>query len=139
MISPKSYVRGVFVALAMLVAAPLAGVGVSPLATPAVAQQRDPLISSVLFEGNQGFSDAQLLSMVDSGCSRRCLAGGHRRRRREHPPRLRSKGYPGVSVTPRVEPVDNGRVRVTFVINEGNRTGIAAINFAGNKPSTRGR
>ena len=35
MISPKSYVRGVFVALAIAVAAPLAGVGVSPLATPA--------------------------------------------------------------------------------------------------------
>jgi len=132
MISPKSYVRGVFVAVAMLFAAPLAGVGIAPLATPAVAQQRDALISSVLFEGNQGFSDAQLLSMVDSAArgiaSPGVLAADAESIRLAY----ESKGYPGVSVTPRVEPVDNGRVRVTFVINEGNRSGIAAINFAGN-------
>jgi outer membrane protein insertion porin family len=132
MISPKSYVRGVFVALAIAVAAPLAGLGLSPLATPALAQQRDPLISSVLFEGNQGFSDAQLLTMVDSAArgvaSQGVLASDAESIRLAY----EAKGYPGVSVTPRVEPVDNGRVRVTFVINEGVRSGIAAINFAGN-------
>jgi outer membrane protein insertion porin family len=132
MISPKSYVRGVFVALAIAVAAPLAGVGVSPLATPAFAQQRDPLISSVLFEGNQGFSDAQLLSMVDSAARGVASQGAIAADAESIRLAYESKGYPGVSVTPRVEPVDNGRVRVTFVINEGTRSGIAAINFAGN-------
>jgi outer membrane protein insertion porin family len=36
-------------------------------------------------------------------------------------------------VTARVEPVDAGRARVTFVIVEGDRAGITAINFTGNE------
>src|SRR5690606_12591123 len=33
---------------------------------------------------------------------------------------------------PRVEPTESGRVVITFVVDEGNRAGIAAINFTGN-------
>src|SRR5690606_34398565 len=66
MIHPKKLMRGAFLALAMLAAAPLVGAGGSLLGVaPAYAQARDALISSVLFEGNSGFSDAELLAMVD--------------------------------------------------------------------------
>ena len=37
-----------------------------------------------------------------------------------------------VKVTPRVEPTESGRVVITFEVDEGNRAGIAAINFTGN-------
>ncbi len=37
-----------------------------------------------------------------------------------------------VNVTAKTETIDDGRVRVTFVVNEGERAGIAAINFTGN-------
>jgi outer membrane protein insertion porin family len=64
MIDPTKLVRGVFLALAIMVASPFAGgplLGIS-----AVVAQQDPLVSAVLFEGNQGFSDAQLIAMVDA-------------------------------------------------------------------------
>lgn len=129
---PKSLMRGVFVALAIMFAAPLAGIGASPLATPAVAQERDPLISSVLFEGNQGFSDNQLLAMVDSAARGIASPGVIAADAESIRLAYDAKGYANVTVTPRTEDVGNGRVRLTFVINEGNRSGIAAINFAGN-------
>jgi outer membrane protein insertion porin family len=124
--------RGVFVALAIMFAAPLAGMGVSPLATAAVAQDRDPLISSVLFEGNQGFSDNELLTMVDSAARGIASPGVIAADAESIRMAYDAKGYANVTVTPRTEQVENGRVRLTFVINEGNRSGIAAINFAGN-------
>ena len=57
--------RGVFLALAVLFTAPLAATGLPGAIGTAYAQNRDPLIAAVLFEGNQGFSDAQLITMVD--------------------------------------------------------------------------
>ncbi|MDP1730758.1 MAG: hypothetical protein Q8L54_06170, partial [Devosia sp.] len=66
MIDPTKLMRGVFLALAMLTAAPFSGAGGALLGVDqAQAQQREALIASVLFEGNRGFSDAQLLAMVD--------------------------------------------------------------------------
>ena len=66
MINPTKLMRGAFLALAVLLAAPVAGVSV-PLVgtTQALAQANEQLISSVLFEGNRRFSDKNLLAMVD--------------------------------------------------------------------------
>ena len=66
MIKTTKLMRGAFLALAVLLAAPVAGPGV-PLVgvTQAMAQAREQLISSVLFEGNKRFSDKNLLAMVD--------------------------------------------------------------------------
>src|SRR5690606_8450638 len=65
MINATKLMRGVFLALAMMSGAALSGGGLIGV-QPAQAQQaRETLISSVLFEGNSGFSDSQLLAMVD--------------------------------------------------------------------------
>ncbi|MDP1729827.1 MAG: outer membrane protein assembly factor BamA, partial [Devosia sp.] len=48
------------------------------------------------------------------------------------------KGYTNVSVTARQEVTESGRVRIVFVIDEGVRAGIAAINFAGNNSINSG-
>jgi outer membrane protein insertion porin family len=125
--------RGVFMALAIMVAAPLAGMSALTLsAGAAVAQDRDPLIAAVLFEGNQGFTDAQLITMVDVATRGTANQGVIAADAESIRIAYEDKGYGNVTVTPRVEQTENGRVVVTFVVNEGERTGIAAINFTGN-------
>src|SRR5687767_7986692 len=47
-------------------------------------------------------------------------------------------GFLGVGVTARTEATTDGRVRVIFVVNEGERAGIAAINFTGNNSISSG-
>jgi outer membrane protein insertion porin family len=135
MTSLKRLARGVFVALALLAAVP--AMSMAPFAGAAVAQEQR-LVSAVLFTGNQGFSDAQLLAMVNVGergtFSEDSLAADAESIRLAYV----EKGYMGVTVTPRVEDAGNGRSRVTFDVNEGQRTGIAAINFTGNNSINAG-
>ena len=47
-------------------------------------------------------------------------------------------GYTGVTVNAQTQTVDGGRRLVTFVINEGSRSGITAINFTGNSAINAG-
>ncbi|HVW91017.1 MAG TPA: outer membrane protein assembly factor BamA [Devosia sp.] len=93
----------------------------------------NPIVASVLFQGNQRFSDAELLTMVSAASQ-----GSY------SPDRVQGDvatiknaykqvGYTNVTVTPQTQTVDGGRVRVTFVINEGTRSAVAAINFTGNR------
>jgi outer membrane protein insertion porin family len=137
MINPTKLMRGVFLALAMMSGATLTG-GALVGAQPVLAQSQDTLVSSVLFEGNSGFSDNQLLAMVD--VASRGTVSAARLAADVESIRLayESKGYVNVSVTARQEPAANGRVRIVFVINENERTGIAAINFTGNNSINAG-
>ena len=139
MINPTKLMRGVFLALAITIAAPLVGMNASFLSVGAAqAQTRDPLVASVLFEGNQGFSDAQLLTMVDVATRGIASPGVIAADAESIRLAYESKGYVNATVTPRVEDVGNGRVRITFVIDEKARTGIAAINFTGNNSISSG-
>ena len=131
MIHPTKLTRGVFLALAILGAAPLAGTSI-PVFGTVIAQAQDQLVGSVLFEGNRRFSDAQLLTMVDVSASgiftQQRLASDIESIRQAYD----KDGFLSVGVTAKTETIADGRVRVTFVVNEGNRAGIAAINFTGN-------
>lgn len=129
---PKMLMRGVFLALALILVAPVAGLSGPLGVTTAQAQARDPLVSSVLFEGNQGIPDSQLLAMVD--VATRGIASPAILEADAESIRLayNDKGYANVQVSTRLQPTSSGRVLVTFVINEGERAGIAAINFTGN-------
>ena len=128
---PTKLMRGVFLALAILGAAPLVGTSIPVLGT-AMAQAQEQLVGSVLFEGNKRFSDAQLLTMVDVSASgifsQQRLAADIESIRQAYD----KDGFMSVGVTAKTETIADGRVRVTFVVNEGNRAGIAAINFTGN-------
>src|SRR5690606_29966936 len=128
--------RGAFLALALVVAAPLGGVSV-PLVGVAEAQEQR-LTSSVLFEGNNGFSDAQLSDMLNvtarGSFTDASLAADLETVRLAYV----AKGYTGVKVTSRLEQAPNGRTRVTVVVDEGQRVGIAAINFTGNNSINSG-
>ena len=86
----------------------------------------------MLFEGNKRFADKQLLTMVDLASrgtfSRSRLEADIESIRLAYA----NEGFTNISVTARTENTQGDRVRVTFVINEGDRAGIAAINFTGN-------
>ncbi|RZL70683.1 MAG: outer membrane protein assembly factor BamA [Rhodococcus sp. (in: high G+C Gram-positive bacteria)] len=114
----------------MVLAAPLGGVS-GPLVGVAQAQEQR-LTSAVLFEGNSGFSDAQLSDMINvttrGSFSDGSLAADVETIRLAYV----GKGYTNVKVASRLEQAPNGRTRVTFVVDEGTRVGIAAINFTGN-------
>ena len=131
MIHPTKLMRGALLALAILGAAPLAGPSI-PLLGVATAQAQEQLVGAVLFEGNRRFSDAQLLAMVDVSASgiftQQRLASDIESIRQAYD----RDGFLSVSVTSRTETTTDGRVRVIFNVNEGNRAGIAAINFTGN-------
>jgi len=90
------------------------------------------IVGSVLFEGNQKFSDSQLLDMVNMASS-----GVYTDERLQTDIQTiklayKNAGFEDVAVTARTETDDNGRIRVTFVLNEGQRAGIASISFSGN-------
>lgn len=131
MIQSTKLMRSAFLALAILGAAPIAVPSI-PLLGVATAQAQEQLVGSVLFEGNRRFSDAQLLAMVDVSASgiysQRRVAADIESIRQAYD----RDGFLSVAVTARTEPTADGRVRVIFNVNEGNRAGIAAINFTGN-------
>lgn len=97
-----------------------------------VVVSENTVVASVLFEGNLRFSDDKLIAMVNLASrgtyTDQRLAGDIATIKSAYD----TAGYTGVSVTSRTENVADGRKRVVFVINEGDRAGIAAINFTGN-------
>ncbi len=97
-----------------------------------VRVSENAIVASVLFEGNQRFTDENLIAMVNVASrgtfTAERLAGDVASIRAAYD----NAGYTGVSVTSRTETVADGRKRIVFVINEGDRAGIAAINFTGN-------
>ncbi|HEY4202267.1 MAG TPA: outer membrane protein assembly factor BamA [Devosiaceae bacterium] len=139
MFDPKKLMRGVFLALALVSAVSVSGVGGSFLGVQAAqAQAKAQLIASVLFEGNSRFSDKELLTMVDTATRGTYTQQGVATDAESIRLAYNKAGYTSVTVTPRVEQVEGGRVRVTFVVNEGTRTGIAGINFTGNNAVSAG-
>jgi outer membrane protein insertion porin family len=131
MINPTKLMRGAVSAIAIMGASPMIGAGIPVLGVVA-AHAQEQLVGSVLFEGNRRFSDSQLLAMVDVSASgiytQQRLASDIESIRQAYD----RDGFLGVGVTARTEPTNDGRVRVLFQINEGERAGIAAINFTGN-------
>ncbi len=97
-----------------------------------VVVSENTVVASVLFEGNLRFSDDSLIAMVNLASrgtyTDARLAGDIATIKSAYD----SAGYTGVNVTSRTENVADGRKRIVFVINEGDRAGIAAINFTGN-------
>lgn len=132
MIEPTKLMRSVFLALAVAVAAPAVSTAVPLLGVGTAYAQSQTLVASVLFEGNRRFSDEQLLTMVNASSRGLYTPAGVESDAESIRIAYDSAGFRGVTVAPRVEKLDNGRVRIVFVVNEGERAGIAGINFTGN-------
>jgi outer membrane protein insertion porin family len=100
--------------------------------TLVVKVTENSVLASVLFEGNYRFTDANLVAMIDIINRGTIDEAGLARDTASIVKAYKDAGYSSVSVTTRLEPQGQGRSTVVFVINEGTRSGIAAINFTGN-------
>ena len=100
--------------------------------TLAVRVTENSIAASVLFEGNQRFSDANLVAMIDTMNRGTVDEAGLARDVQSIKTAYLDVGFSDVQVSYRLDPVGDGRMRVVFVIVEGTRSGIAAINFTGN-------
>ena len=89
-------------------------------------------VAAVGFNGNSRFNDNQLNAMVDVAVRRVYTQAGVAADVQTIQAAYSQAGYTNVTVTVRTEATTDGRVRVFFDVNEGDRAGIAAINFTGN-------
>jgi len=98
-----------------------------------VTVKENPIISSVLFEGNKKFSDDRLLTMVETSSRGVYTEAAIAQDARNIKLAYDQAGFTAVSVTSRTEVVANSRIKVTFLVNEGDRAAIAKITFTGNQ------
>lgn len=97
-----------------------------------VQVRENPTINLVLFEGNDKIRDEQLQGIVQSqslGIFSQVAVDSDIERISEA---IRRSGRASPTVTARIDQLDNNRVNIVFVINEGGRTKIRNINIIGN-------
>lgn len=91
------------------------------------------VVNRVVFEGNRKLKDEQLQSEIQSrprGPLSRALVQADVQRIIEL---YQRGGRYDVRVDPKIIELPNGRVDLVFEINEGGKTGVAKINFVGNR------
>ncbi len=107
--------------------------------TLVVSVSEAQLINQVVFNGNRKIKDDKLRGFVQTqpmGPYSEALVAADISRIKEA---YAGIGRSDVEVTTQVVPVAEGRVNLAFVINEGERTKIAKINFVGNNAYGDGR
>lgn len=107
--------------------------------TLVVTVSENQLVNQVVFNGNRKIKDDKLQSLVQTqplGPYSDALIAADIERIREA---YAAIGRSDVEVTTQVVPVAEGRVNLAFVVNEGDRTKIKAINFVGNQAYSDGR
>ncbi len=93
----------------------------------------NPIINSVIFEGNKKI-DSKTLSAIVELKARGVLTDAKLKADVFHIKEYyRIRGRSSAEVEGRVSELPDNRVNIVFAINEGERTGVAAINFVGNK------
>ncbi|MGV1802213.1 outer membrane protein assembly factor BamA [Agrobacterium vitis] len=97
-----------------------------------VTVNENQLVNQVVFNGNRKIKDDKLSTVVQTQplgpYSQELIQADINRIKQAYAAIGRSE----VEVTTQTAPVGPGRVNLAFVINEGDRTKIAAINFVGN-------
>jgi outer membrane protein insertion porin family len=107
--------------------------------TLVVSVKENQLINAVVFNGNRKIKDDKLQGIVQAHA-----AGPYSEEQVQADVKTIKDAYAvigrnDVQVTTQVVPVAEGRVNLAFVINEGDRTKIAKINFTGNQAYGDGR
>ncbi|WP_438748725.1 outer membrane protein assembly factor BamA [Pararhizobium sp. O133] len=107
--------------------------------TLVVTVAENQLVNQVVFNGNRKIKDDKLQAVV-----RTRSLGPYSESTAEYDIQAIKDAYAGigredVTVTTQVVPIAEGRVNLAFVINEGDRTKITAINFVGNNAYSNGR
>ncbi|CAD7046411.1 outer membrane protein assembly factor BamA [Pseudorhizobium endolithicum] len=107
--------------------------------TLVVSVSENQLVNQVVFNGNRKIKDDKLAAVVQTqslGPYNQEMINADIERLREA---YSAIGRGDVEITTQTAPVGEGRVNVAFVINEGDRTKIADINFVGNQAYGDGR
>ena len=107
--------------------------------TLVVTVSENQLVNQVVFNGNRKIKDDKLAAVVQTqplGPYSQELVNADIERLREA---YSAIGRSDVEITTQVAPVGQGRVNLAFVVNEGDRTKIADINFVGNQAYSDGR
>ncbi|SMF67208.1 outer membrane protein insertion porin family [Xaviernesmea oryzae] len=107
--------------------------------TLVVTVSENELVNQVVFNGNRKITDEKLQAAVQTqplGPYSQTMINADIERLREA---YRAIGRSDVEITTQTAPVGQGRVNLAFVINEGDRTKIADINFVGNQAYGDGR
>jgi outer membrane protein insertion porin family len=97
------------------------------------------VINRVVFEGNSKIKSETLASEIQSksrGPYSKAMVDADVERIKDI---YRRAGNAAATVTSRTVDLPNGRVDVVFTINEGEKTGVKAINFVGNHVYSSGR
>jgi outer membrane protein insertion porin family len=107
--------------------------------TLVVTVSENQLVNQVVFNGNRKIKDDKLQAVV-----RTRSLGPYSEATAESDIQAIKAAYAAigredVTVTTQVVPIAEGRVNLAFVINEGDRTKITAINFVGNNAYSNGR
>lgn len=107
--------------------------------TLVVNVQEAQLVNQVVFNGNRKVKDDKLAAVVKTHA-----AGPYSDAQIQSDIAAIKEAYAAtgrseVEVTTQVVPLGEGRVNLAFVINEGDRTKIDAINFVGNQAYSAGR
>ncbi len=93
----------------------------------------NPIINSVVFEGNKKIKSDVLVTIVDLK-PRGVLTDAKLQADIFHIKQYyQMKGRSSAEVEGRITKLPDNRVNIVFAINEGERTGVAAVNFVGNK------
>ena len=98
-----------------------------------VKVRENPIVNRVIFEGNKRIKEDKFtedLQLAPRVVYTRAKVQSDVSRIIEQ---YRRKGHFAAHVDPKVAPLDQNRVDLVFEIEEGPRTGIAKINFTGNK------
>ncbi|GJE32768.1 outer membrane protein assembly factor BamA [Methylobacterium oxalidis] len=104
-----------------------------------VTVRENNLINRVVFEGNKKVEKATLEGIVEAkarGPFSLNIINADMQRIREV---YRRAGRGGAKVSYRTVDLPNGRVDVIYTIDEGDKTGIVAINFVGNSAYSEGK
>jgi len=107
--------------------------------TLVVQVQEAQLVNQVVFNGNRKVKDDKLASVVGTHASGPYNDAQIQADIAAIKEAYAATGRSEVNVTTQVVPLGEGRVNLAFVIDEGDRTKIAAINFVGNNAYSAGR
>jgi outer membrane protein insertion porin family len=107
--------------------------------TLVVSVSENELVNQVVFNGNRKIKDDKLQGVVQTqplGPYSQAMVNADIERIREA---YAAIGRSEVEITTQTVNVGQGRVNIAFVVNEGDRTKIADINFVGNQAYGNGR
>jgi outer membrane protein insertion porin family len=92
-----------------------------------------PFVSSINFEGIKGLRRSELLDVISLKPNDVINQLKIRIDEQAIHNKYLEKGYPDVSVSSKTETDSNGSIKVTFIISEGTKITIEAIQFEGNR------